>query len=135
MVLWWTTPTECAAALARIDAEDHVEKAALDKGKRILQFFLSSATEVHPTMDVRLSAEHLLSKHPLRAADALQLAAALSWRDSHTAGASFVCLDGRLRQAAGLEGFRVLPYADEVNESVLGVQSGFVLRDRSVPYG
>lgn len=135
MVLWWSTPVECAAALVRIEAAGHVERVALDQGKRSLQLFLASATEVHPARDVRLSAEHLLSRHPLRAADALQLAAALSWREGHPAGASFVCLDGRLRLAADLEGFRVLPSADEIHEAVLGVDSGFVLRDHSVPYG
>lgn len=50
------------------------------------------------------------------AADALQLAAALDWCDGNTCGESFVCLDDRLRGAAALEGFRVLPYSEEVNE-------------------
>jgi uncharacterized protein len=134
MVLWWATPVECAAALTRIDAEDYVGKPALEMAWTILHSFLAGATEVHPVNDVRLSAEHLISRHPLRAADALQLAAALSWRDGHPAGASVVCLDHRLRIAAALEGFRVLPYADEINEP--GGQSGFVLRDcPAVAYG
>jgi hypothetical protein len=55
--------------------------------------------------------------HALRAADALQLAAALDWCDGNTRGESFVCLDDRLRGAAVLEGFRVLPYSEEVNEA------------------
>lgn len=131
MTLWWGTPVECAAALARIDGEDRVWKSALQNARTTLQSLLASATVVDPTKDLRLSAEHLVSRHLLRAADALQLAAALSWRDGYTAGASFICLDRRLRVAAALEGFLVLPYADEVNEAVLGVQSGFVLSDRS----
>jgi hypothetical protein len=51
----------------------------------------------------------LLGVHPLRAADALQLAAALILVRDDPAGRAFVCLDERLREAALLEGFRVLP--------------------------
>jgi len=47
--------------------------------------------------------------HSLRAADALQLAAALIWTEETTAGAEFVCLDQNLREAALKEGFTVLP--------------------------
>jgi len=65
---------------------------------------------------VRARAARLLSLHPLRAADALQLAAALVWCRERTAEAPFVCLDDRLRLAAAREGFRVLPYAEEVHE-------------------
>jgi uncharacterized protein len=47
--------------------------------------------------------------HPLRAADAFQLAAAQAWRQQDPSGASFVCLDERLRDAAAREGFSSLP--------------------------
>lgn len=122
MVLWWATPIECAAALARIDGEDRVWKPVLQQSQRALRSLVANATEVRPTEDVRGFAEHLVSKHPLRAADSLQLGAALFWRQGYPDGASFVALDGRLRLAAALEGFRVLPYADEVHDSV--VESG-----------
>jgi hypothetical protein len=45
----------------------------------------------------------------LRAADALQLAAALIVCDERPESLSFVCLDDRLREAARKEGFPVLP--------------------------
>jgi hypothetical protein len=51
----------------------------------------------------------VLAAHPLRAADALQLAAALVWTGEAAAGEAFVCLDERLRDAARREGFEVLP--------------------------
>lgn len=75
----------------------------------LLKAFRVGATEVRPSDEVRARAMRLLSIHPLRAADALQLAAALVWCRERTAGAGFVCLDGRLREAAGREGFEVLP--------------------------
>ncbi len=50
-----------------------------------------------------------LGTHPLKSADALQLAAALVWAGNTTRDHHFVCLDKRLRKAAGKEGFRILP--------------------------
>jgi len=49
-----------------------------------------------------------LGSHPLRAADALQLAAALTARDKSPELVQVVCSDGRLSEAAGNEGFAVL---------------------------
>lgn len=134
MVLWWATPVECAAALARIDGEGQVRSPVLEQGRRILQALVANATEVHPSEDVRASAEHLVSRYTLRAADSLQLAAALLWRQGYTDGASFVTLDRRLYVAAALEGFRVLPYPDEVHETVAeyGERSPAALSARSI---
>jgi hypothetical protein len=72
--------------------------------------------EVQPTEAVRARALRILSVHALRAAAAFELAAALIWCQERTQGVSFVSIDEPLRLAAALEGFRVLPYADEVHE-------------------
>ena len=53
--------------------------------------------------------ERLRGVHPLRAAAAFQLAAALLWSQGETRGHYFVSFDQRLREAAGKEGFSVLP--------------------------
>jgi hypothetical protein len=47
--------------------------------------------------------------HPLRAGDALQLAAALVSSEDAPQGETFVCLDTRLRDAARREGFAIRP--------------------------
>ena len=47
--------------------------------------------------------------HPLRAVDALQLGAALTWRREPVRRAELVCLDEGLRDAASREGFELLP--------------------------
>lgn len=65
--------------------------------------------ETRPYDDLRLLASLLSRDHPLKAADALQLAAALRWCEGNTRGAGFVCLDNQLRRAASEEGFDVLP--------------------------
>jgi hypothetical protein len=57
----------------------------------------------------RRTREGRLRAHPLRAADALQLAAALMWCDEAPTGETLVCLDDRLRDAARREGFAILP--------------------------
>jgi len=133
MILWWATPVECAAALARIDGEDRVWKPALQQGRIVLQSLVASATEIQPTEDLRNLAKNLVSKHPLRAADSLQLAAALFWREGYPRGASFVTLDQRLRIAAALEGFHVLPSVEAVHDSFsLGDGFVFELRDRAI---
>jgi hypothetical protein len=45
----------------------------------------------------------------MKAADALQLAAALRWAAEQPDGHEFVSLDETLRRAAKVEGFTVLP--------------------------
>ncbi len=66
-------------------------------------------TEMDPEDDMRLLASLLSKDHPLKSADALQLAAALRWCEGDTSGTGFVCLDNRLRQTARDEGFDVMP--------------------------
>jgi hypothetical protein len=51
----------------------------------------------------------LVAQHPLRAADAFQLAAALIAGREADAPLPFVCLDNRLRAAAGAEGLALVP--------------------------
>lgn len=50
-----------------------------------------------------------LSRHPLRAYDALHLASAMAARDVDDGLTEFACFDGRLREAAYAEGFDLLP--------------------------
>jgi len=66
------------------------------------------AEEVQPSEEVRQTALRLVRMHNLRAADALQLAAALVWARHVPTGLDFVCMDARLRTAAEKEGFSVL---------------------------
>lgn len=53
-------------------------------------------------------AHRLLRVHPLRAADALQLAAATIAAERRPPTLTFVTLDDRLRAAADREGFRIV---------------------------
>jgi uncharacterized protein len=59
-------------------------------------------------LPVKARAKRLLGVHSLRAADALQLAAALTPVYDDPLGHSFVCLDARLSEARR-EGFTLFP--------------------------
>ncbi|MGH7567607.1 MAG: hypothetical protein ACREL9_01365 [Gemmatimonadales bacterium] len=56
---------------------------------------------------VRMTAQRLLRVHPVRAGDALQLAAAIIAAGHEPATLEFVSLDARLNEAASREGFPV----------------------------
>lgn len=108
-VVWWGTRTECISALARKERERVISPMG-EAQARVLLFYLSrSWNEVQPSDRLRSLAEDLLSAHPLKAADALQLAAAFVWCAGQTRGREFVCLDNQLRTAATAQGFTVVP--------------------------
>jgi len=64
--------------------------------------------EVDPSDEIRETAARFLRVHPLRAADALQLAAAFAAAERRPASLEIVTLDDRLANAARKEGFAVL---------------------------
>jgi hypothetical protein len=109
IVVWWTTRIECLSALSRRQREGVLPSSDEAKARTVLSALAATWSEVQPTETVRLRAERLLSIHPLRAADALQLASALIWAQETPRGLDFVCLDQNLREAALKEGFSVLP--------------------------
>ncbi|HUG39849.1 MAG TPA: hypothetical protein VMM12_05165, partial [Longimicrobiales bacterium] len=73
----------------------------------LLAALRASWTEVLPSNEVRDRAVRLVRVHSLRAADALQLAAAQLWAGT-SASAELVTFHERLALAARLEGLRVL---------------------------
>jgi uncharacterized protein len=64
--------------------------------------------EIVPSTSLHRTAERLLRTHPLRAADSLQLAAALVAADHDPTTIPVVRLDARLAAAARREGFNVI---------------------------
>ena len=109
MVVWWTARVECASALARRRREGTLKIEDELKTKALLAALSKTWSEIQPGELVRQRAERLLMVHPLRAADAFQLAAALIWAQENPSGFHMICLDQNLREAASKEGFSVLP--------------------------
>jgi predicted nucleic acid-binding protein len=108
--VWWATGAECVSALSlRLRTRD-IRQTTHQAGMARLAAARSRWTVFPPAEAIRLDAERLLLVHPLRAADAFQLAAALCAADGDPNSLEFVSLDNRLAQAARNEGFVVRPY-------------------------
>lgn len=106
--VWWLTPVECASALARLVRERRLTPDQGRAASALLDEVAREWTEV-PALDrVRDQTRRLLGLHPLRAADALQLAAALVLCDHDPRTLPFVTLDTQLAEAAQREGFTVV---------------------------
>ncbi len=111
MAVWWGSVVECHSAFARLRRTGFLKDKDEDSVRHIVSILADAWTEIEPGEDIRNLASRLLLLHPLRAADSLQLAAALVWAGKTPRGHSFVCLDSRLRTAARKEGFVLMPSA------------------------
>jgi predicted nucleic acid-binding protein len=109
IVVWWVTRVECLSALSRRRREGVLGNNSELKAKTLLSALSEEWSEVQPSEPVRQRAERLLAIHPLRSADAFQLAAALIWAQENPQGLEIVCLDQNLREAGHKEGFTLLP--------------------------
>jgi predicted nucleic acid-binding protein len=107
VVVWWATEVECVSALTKREHEGVISHGELIEAMTRLDGLAAGWQEVQPAASVRRAAVRVLRVHPLRAADAFQLAAALSVVEEHPETVPFVTLDGRLAKAAAREGFRV----------------------------
>jgi uncharacterized protein len=108
-VIWWVTPVECHSTLARVTREKHLQREDARRAMERLRSIRSRTNEIAPSDDIRARSIHLLGVHGLRAADALQLAAALAWCEGQPTGEVLVATDRRLRDAARQEGFELYP--------------------------
>jgi uncharacterized protein len=107
VVTWWATPVECASAIARLQRQRQLSPAGAAAAITRLRSSVSVWTELWPSDDVREQAIRLVRVHPLRSADALQLAAAIVAADYQPSSLEFVTLDERQAEAAEKEGFRI----------------------------
>jgi len=107
IIAWWGTPVEIASALARREREQLLTADEVAAALSTARQLADSWHEIVPSPSVRRTAERLLRGHALRAADSLQLAAALIAADHDPTTLDFVCLDVRLATAARREGFKL----------------------------
>jgi hypothetical protein len=117
IAVWWGAWVECAVAISRLSRrllrEGWLDEQGEGEARASPDLLCEDWREVQPTDEVRSLAALLSRRQPLRAADALQLAAAFVWRENTDEWRDFVCLDERLRRVASEEAFNVLPKADE----------------------
>ncbi len=105
VVVWWGTLVECASAIARLERDGALAPADATESFARLDALAPSWMQIDPSDEIREAARRVLRVHPLRAADALQLAAALVAAERRPPTLAFVTLDARLREAASREGF------------------------------
>ena len=106
--IWWGSVVECWSALARLRREGVIRADEEVRARERLELFRRGSDEILPSEEIRGLSRTLLLRHPLRAADSLQLASALIYSGMPASG-DFYCLDERLKEAARLEGLTPLP--------------------------
>jgi uncharacterized protein len=113
MLAWWGSAVECASALARLERDAALDAKAAELAFRRLTQIADGWHEVEPSELVRENAVRFLRVHPLRAADALQLAAAYIAAERRPVSLPVVTLDERLAAAMRKEGFALIDLAAE----------------------
>jgi uncharacterized protein with PIN domain len=108
VVVWTLTRVELLSALARRRRREPAAAQRLHAARRELLAAWARWSEVTAIDLVRRHAERLVETHPLRAARALQLGAALAAAEHDPATLDFVTLDRQQAVAAEHEGFHVL---------------------------
>jgi predicted nucleic acid-binding protein len=108
ILVWALAATEIVSALARKRRDGTLSARRFSQAKHRLGGLETAWNEVAALDAVRDRARRLLEVHPLTAADALHLAAALVVVEERTRGVRFVTFDTRLAEAAAREGFEVL---------------------------
>jgi predicted nucleic acid-binding protein len=107
MLVWWATEVECASALARLERDGGIDAQTVTEAFDRLMHVARGWYEVDSSEAVREAAVRFLRVHQLRAADALQLAAAFVAAEHRPSTLEVVTLDERLAAAARKEGFPV----------------------------
>ena len=106
VVTWWGSFVECACAIARRAREGSAPSQTAES-YRMLDLLAQHWREIQPSERLRRTAIRVAKNHPLRAGDALHLAAALLASGFEPHSIRFLTEDRRLKQAAEREGFIV----------------------------
>jgi predicted nucleic acid-binding protein len=96
---------ECASAIAHLERDGALDELAVTQAFERLRQLAEGWHEVDASDAVREAAVRFLRVHSLRAADALQLAAAFIAAERRPASLEMITLDDRLASAARKEGF------------------------------
>ncbi len=89
ILVWWASEMECASALGRLERMGALDANALALALDRLKQLANAWHEIEPNEIVRENALRFLRVHPLRAADALQLAAAFVAAETRPAKSRF----------------------------------------------
>jgi predicted nucleic acid-binding protein len=107
-VVWWASPVDVHSAVARLHRSGAVNDTEKQGALARLVLLRRGWREILPDDSLRELASRLLNVYALRAADSLQLAAALTWCQQQPAQRRFISGDERLCDAAEAAGFIVV---------------------------
>lgn len=109
VVVWTFTDVELRSAFTRLGREGRLSLAQVQSASHRADEFQARVHVVSSEGGVRARAKRLLGLHALRAADAVQLGAALVACSDEPIGFEVVTLNEQLADAARREGFQVRP--------------------------
>jgi uncharacterized protein len=109
VLTWILSDVEIRSALHRLSRDGAMTERQATTAIAAVESFWETIHVVSLVLPVKARAKRLLAVHPIRAADALQLGAALTAVYDDPLSHEFVCLDERLAAAARREGFSILP--------------------------
>jgi hypothetical protein len=107
VALWTLTPVELTSALWRLVRDGAMAEQDARAAEARAQELADASYAVTDVESVKALARRMLRVHPLHAADALQLAAAVVWAGGRPQGKTMLTLDEHLALAARREGFDV----------------------------
>lgn len=109
IVVWWATPVEMRGAFERLLRTGELKASDYAAAGVRLERLRSGWRELQPSEPLRAHAESFLTLNPLKAADALQLAAAWTWCSGNAKSCTFISADTQLLEAARRLNFQILP--------------------------
>ena len=107
-VVWWGTKLEIYSAICSLRRKGQLTDRESEGATTRLRLLIDGCKEITANYQVREDAADLLERYPLRAADALQLAAAMLWCNKRPRGRTLFSADRLLSQAARSAGFSVV---------------------------
>jgi predicted nucleic acid-binding protein len=104
-IVWWETSVEICSALARLERENIITLQKRLNAEKRLEIIEKVWTEIQPAARIKELARTFPAQHKMKAADSLQLAAALFWCKEHPKGKDFISGDEKLIKVAQTVGF------------------------------
>ena len=111
ILAWWGSAVECAPPCTRLQCEGRLDSKGAEQAFQRLKLIADAWHEVEPSEIVRENAVRFVRVHSLRAADAMQLAAAFVASERRPPSLAVVTLDDRLAEAMRKEGFALIDLA------------------------
>lgn len=105
--VWWETSVEICSALERLERETKISPAQRLRAEKRLQTLEKAWIEIQPISRIKELAKTFPVQYKLKAADSLQLAAALIWCKEKPKGKNFVSGDEKLINVAESVGFTI----------------------------